>query len=90
VTSLRISSEVSLLSDVLQQLSSSLENDEYVKLCRAETLTTTKAIAEACNTEFRELDSIIGRYVESGRVSMIDRMKWPSVERKVNVVRDRG
>jgi hypothetical protein len=87
MTSLRISSEVSLLSAVLQQLSSSLENDEYVKLCKAETLRTTKAIAEECNTAFRELDSIIGKYVESGKLSMIDRMKWPYVEKKVTIVR---
>lgn len=87
LTSSSISSEVSLLSAVLQQLGSSLENDEYVKLCKAETLTTTMSIADECQASFKELDDVIRKYVESGRLRLVDRLKWPYVEKKVNLLR---
>jgi hypothetical protein len=78
---------VSLLSIVLKQLGSSLEDDEYVRVCKPETLMTTKEIAQECETAFKAVDEVIGRYVESGKMGLVDRLKWPYVEKKVNLLR---
>lgn len=72
---------------MLQQLGSCLEEDEFVKLCKAETLTTTKDIAEECKAAFGDLDVIIGKYVEGGRMKLKDRLKWPFVEKRITLVR---
>jgi transposase len=64
-----------------------LEQDEFVKLCKQQTLTTTKDIAEECKTAFEDLDDIIGKYVESGKLTLKDRLKWPFVEKKVTLLR---
>jgi hypothetical protein len=72
---------------VLQQLGSCIEEDEFVKLCKAETLTTTKDIAEECKTEISDLDKIIEKYVESGRSKLTDRPKWPFVEARITLLR---
>ena len=72
---------------MLQQLGSSLENDEYAKLCKVETLTTTQTIAEECRRSFKEIDEIIGKYIESGKLRLVDRLKWPYIEKKVNLLR---
>jgi hypothetical protein len=58
-----------------------------VKLCKTETLTTTKSIADECQASFQELDDVIRKYVESGRLRLVDRPKWPYVEKKVNLLR---
>ncbi len=78
---------MSLLSSVLQQLGSCLEEDEFVKLCKAQTLTTTKDIAEECKTAFEDLDDIIRKYVESGKMKLRDRLKWPFIEKRVTLLR---
>jgi hypothetical protein len=78
---------VSLLSSVLKQLGSCLKKDVYVKLCKTETLTTTKEIAEQCKIAFEDLDDIIGKYVEGGRMRLKDRLKWPFVEKRVTLLR---
>lgn len=72
---------------MLQQLGSCLEEDEFVKLCKVETLTTIKKITEECKKVFEDLDDIIGKYVESGRMKLIDRLKWPFVEKRVTLLR---
>jgi hypothetical protein len=72
---------------MLKQLGLLLEDDEYVRLCRAETLTMIRTIVEECETSFRDLDEIIGKYVGSGRMRFLDRLKWPYIERKVNLLR---
>jgi hypothetical protein len=64
-----------------------LEQDEFVKLCKQQTLTTTKDIAEECKAAFEDLDDIIGKYVESGKLTLKDRLKWPFVEKKVTLLR---
>jgi hypothetical protein len=76
-----------LLSAVLKQLESTLKGDENVRLCKAETLTTTKDIAKECEAALKELDDIIDKYVESGKMHLVDRLKWPYVETKLNLLR---
>jgi len=72
---------------VLHHLGSCLEEDEVVKLCKAEMLTKTKKIAEECKKVFEDLDNIIGKYVESGKIKWRDRIKWPFIEIRVTLLR---
>ena len=64
-----------------------MEEDEFVKLCKVETLTTTQEIAKECRTAFEDLDDIIRKYVDSGRMKLIDRLKWPFIEKRVTLLR---
>jgi hypothetical protein len=64
-----------------------LEEDEFVRLCRTETLTTTKDIADECKTALEELDTVIGKYIESGRLKLKDRLKWPFIDKRVMLLR---
>ena len=82
-----ISSEVSLISAVLQQLGLSLQDDEYVKLCRKETLTQTQTVVEECWNCFSSIDEILSKYIDSGKLRLIDRLKWPQVAKKIELLR---
>jgi hypothetical protein len=45
------------------------------------------SIADECQASFKELDEVISKYVESGRLRLVDRLKWPYVEKKANLLR---
>jgi len=78
---------VSLLSVVLKQLGSILEDDEYMRVSNDNTLTTTKDVSEECKTAFEELRKIIRKYVDGRTMRFVNRLKWPYVEKKVELLR---
>jgi hypothetical protein len=50
-------------------------------------LMMTKDIAEECKTVFKDLNDIIRKYVESGKMKLRDRLKWPFIEKRVTLLR---
>jgi len=58
-----------------------------VRVCRGETLKSTEETCEECKAALEELYEIIRKYLESDKTHLVDRLKWPYVEKKVNVLR---
>lgn len=76
-----------MLCDVLKLLESILKDDEYVHLIKSRTLEKTKKILENCEAAFSELNDIFKKYMESGGIRLVDRLKWPFIEKKVDLLR---
>jgi hypothetical protein len=45
------------------------------------------ALADECKTAFEELEIAVGKYIESGKLKLKDRLKWPFVEKRVTLLR---
>ena len=71
----------------MTQLGCSLRDDEYLGLCKGETLVRTQKIAVACMDALTEIERIIKGYFQNNNISVVDRLKRYSMEKKVNLIR---
>ncbi|KAF2431573.1 hypothetical protein EJ08DRAFT_181043 [Tothia fuscella] len=83
-----IAENVSVTSSVLDQLGRILEEDKKARLCSDSALKTTEGVASRCKTVFQELDTALQKSLrksKDGKLSTVQKMKWPFLEPKVRL-----
>ena len=75
------------ISTVSQLLECTLKDDENLRLCKFDTLKTTKEMALAGQKTLTDVEALLLDYFKNETISLLDRLKMYNVEKKVNLLR---